>query len=56
MGANWVQGLGNPGGPQNPIWTLVGVDLILFVIWAIGLNPIDRIGPEVSFEDSLLQL
>ncbi|KAJ5085823.1 hypothetical protein N7532_010594 [Penicillium argentinense] len=22
MGANWVQGLGNPGGPQNPIWTL----------------------------------
>ncbi|KAJ6102167.1 hypothetical protein N7486_004594 [Penicillium sp. IBT 16267x] len=22
MGANWVQGLGNPGGPHNPIWTL----------------------------------
>ncbi|KAJ6144426.1 hypothetical protein N7470_008321 [Penicillium chermesinum] len=22
MGANWVQGLGNPGGPQNPIWEL----------------------------------
>ncbi|KAJ5740436.1 hypothetical protein N7493_000308 [Penicillium malachiteum] len=22
MGANWVQGLGSPGGPQNPIWTL----------------------------------
>ncbi|KAJ5911550.1 uncharacterized protein N7473_000853 [Penicillium subrubescens] len=22
MGANWVQGLGNPGGPQNPIWSL----------------------------------
>ncbi|KOC10810.1 polyamine oxidase [Aspergillus flavus AF70] len=22
MGANWVQGLGNPGGPENPIWTL----------------------------------
>ncbi|KAL1964883.1 hypothetical protein VTN77DRAFT_6236 [Rasamsonia byssochlamydoides] len=23
LGANWVQGLGTPGGPQNPIWTLV---------------------------------
>ncbi|CZR54829.1 related to amine oxidase [Phialocephala subalpina] len=22
FGANWVQGLGKPGGPQNPIWTL----------------------------------
>ncbi|KAA8642027.1 hypothetical protein EYZ11_006439 [Aspergillus tanneri] len=22
MGANWVQGLGVPGGPENPIWTL----------------------------------
>ena len=22
LGANWFQGLGNPGGPQNPIWTL----------------------------------
>ncbi|KAJ6079610.1 hypothetical protein N7467_009363 [Penicillium canescens] len=22
MGANWVQGLGNPGGPQNPIWVM----------------------------------
>lgn len=21
-GANWVQGLGSPGGPENPIWTL----------------------------------
>ncbi|KAJ5344227.1 uncharacterized protein N7506_002592 [Penicillium brevicompactum] len=25
MGANWVQGLGNPGGAQNPIWVLVGL-------------------------------
>lgn len=23
LGANWVQGLGTPGGPQNPIWILV---------------------------------
>jgi polyamine oxidase len=23
LGANWVQGLGTTGGPQNPIWTLV---------------------------------
>lgn len=22
LGANWVQGLGSPGGPVNPIWTL----------------------------------
>lgn len=22
LGANWVQGLGRPGGPENPIWTL----------------------------------
>lgn len=22
-GANWVQGLGSEGGPENPIWTLV---------------------------------
>ncbi|KZT22391.1 putative flavin-containing polyamine oxidase [Neolentinus lepideus HHB14362 ss-1] len=22
LGANWVQGLGTPGGPQNPIWVL----------------------------------
>ncbi|ERS95300.1 polyamine oxidase (propane-1,3-diamine-forming) [Sporothrix schenckii 1099-18] len=22
LGANWVQGLGSPGGPENPIWTL----------------------------------
>ncbi|PKY01078.1 amine oxidase [Aspergillus campestris IBT 28561] len=22
MGCNWVQGLGNPGGPENPVWTL----------------------------------
>ncbi|EPQ50239.1 flavin-containing polyamine oxidase [Gloeophyllum trabeum ATCC 11539] len=22
LGANWVQGLGTPGGPQNPIWIL----------------------------------
>ncbi|KAG5925929.1 hypothetical protein E4U42_003809 [Claviceps africana] len=22
LGANWIQGLGNPGGPQNPIWLL----------------------------------
>ncbi|KAI0016095.1 amine oxidase [Xylariomycetidae sp. FL0641] len=22
LGANWVQGLGTPGGPENPIWTL----------------------------------
>lgn len=21
LGANWVQGLGTPGGPENPIWT-----------------------------------
>ncbi|CAG8959690.1 hypothetical protein HYFRA_00001595 [Hymenoscyphus fraxineus] len=23
LGANWIQGLGSPGGPENPIWTLV---------------------------------
>ncbi|CAO1605565.1 hypothetical protein XANCAGTX0491_009076 [Xanthoria calcicola] len=23
LGANWVQGLGTPPGPENPIWTLV---------------------------------
>lgn len=23
LGANWVQGLGTDGGPQNPIWLLV---------------------------------
>jgi polyamine oxidase len=23
LGANWVQGLGFKGGPENPIWTLV---------------------------------
>ncbi|KAK2589682.1 hypothetical protein QQS21_012637 [Conoideocrella luteorostrata] len=22
VGANWIQGLGNPGGPQNPVWLL----------------------------------
>lgn len=22
LGANWVQGLGSEGGPENPIWTL----------------------------------
>ncbi|KAG6011004.1 hypothetical protein E4U21_000035 [Claviceps maximensis] len=22
LGANWIQGLGNPSGPQNPIWLL----------------------------------
>ncbi|KAG6019298.1 hypothetical protein E4U41_003300 [Claviceps citrina] len=22
FGANWIQGLGNPGGPQSPIWLL----------------------------------
>ncbi len=22
LGANWVQGLGTEGGPENPIWTL----------------------------------
>ena len=22
LGANWVQGLGSPGGPENPIWRL----------------------------------
>ncbi|ATY62384.1 flavin containing polyamine [Cordyceps militaris] len=22
LGANWIQGLGHPGGPENPIWTL----------------------------------
>ncbi|PFH61355.1 hypothetical protein XA68_17604 [Ophiocordyceps unilateralis] len=22
LGANWIQGLGKPGGPENPIWTL----------------------------------
>ncbi|KAJ3499699.1 hypothetical protein NLG97_g150 [Lecanicillium saksenae] len=22
LGANWIQGLGRPGGPENPIWTL----------------------------------
>lgn len=22
LGANWVQGLGTPPGPENPIWTL----------------------------------
>lgn len=22
LGANWVQGLGSKGGPENPIWTL----------------------------------
>ncbi|ODA83470.1 hypothetical protein RJ55_01984 [Drechmeria coniospora] len=22
LGANWIQGLGNPGGPENPIWSL----------------------------------
>ncbi|KAI2631060.1 putative flavin-containing polyamine oxidase [Hypoxylon sp. NC1633] len=22
LGANWVQGLGSPGGPENPVWTL----------------------------------
>ena len=22
LGANWVQGLVSPGGPENPIWTL----------------------------------
>ncbi|KAH8690275.1 putative flavin-containing polyamine oxidase [Talaromyces proteolyticus] len=22
IGANWIQGLGTPGGPQNPIWLL----------------------------------
>ncbi|OAA50568.1 Amine oxidase [Metarhizium rileyi] len=22
LGANWVQGLGNPVGPENPVWTL----------------------------------
>ena len=22
LGANWVQGIGTPGGPENPIWTL----------------------------------
>ncbi|KAI1423548.1 amine oxidase [Xylaria sp. FL1777] len=22
LGANWVQGLGTPGGPENPIWTM----------------------------------
>ncbi|KAI3392858.1 hypothetical protein diail_5033 [Diaporthe ilicicola] len=21
LGANWIQGLGSPGGPENPIWT-----------------------------------
>ncbi|KAJ5123089.1 hypothetical protein N7448_009186 [Penicillium atrosanguineum] len=21
IGANWVQGLGSPGGPENPVWT-----------------------------------
>ena len=21
LGANWVQGLGTPDGPENPIWT-----------------------------------
>ncbi|OTB00143.1 hypothetical protein M426DRAFT_66501 [Hypoxylon sp. CI-4A] len=29
LGANWVQGLGSPGGPENPIWTMAkkyGVD------------------------------
>ncbi|RAH87337.1 amine oxidase [Aspergillus japonicus CBS 114.51] len=24
-GCNWVQGLGSPGGPQNPVWTLAQV-------------------------------
>lgn len=23
LGANWVQGLGTAGGPENPIWLLV---------------------------------
>ncbi|KAI1827420.1 amine oxidase [Xylaria intraflava] len=23
LGANWIQGLGTKGGPENPIWTLV---------------------------------
>ena len=23
LGANWVQGLGTEGGPQNPVWELV---------------------------------
>ncbi|QUC20914.1 uncharacterized protein UV8b_05155 [Ustilaginoidea virens] len=22
LGANWIQGLGSPGGPQNPVWTM----------------------------------
>jgi polyamine oxidase len=22
LGANWIQGLGSPGGPENPIWTM----------------------------------
>ncbi|KAK2755035.1 hypothetical protein FQN54_006563 [Arachnomyces sp. PD_36] len=22
LGANWIQGLGSPGGPENPVWTL----------------------------------
>ncbi|OAA48803.1 Amine oxidase [Cordyceps fumosorosea ARSEF 2679] len=22
LGANWIQGLGRPGGPENPIWSL----------------------------------
>ncbi|KAJ5248812.1 hypothetical protein N7468_000263 [Penicillium chermesinum] len=21
LGANWIQGLGSPGGPENPVWT-----------------------------------
>jgi polyamine oxidase len=28
LGANWVQGLGTEGGPENPIWTLVSFELV----------------------------
>jgi polyamine oxidase len=30
IGANWIQGLGTPGGPQNPIWLLVYLHLSIF--------------------------
>lgn len=28
LGANWIQGLGSPGGPVNPVWTLVRITFL----------------------------
>lgn len=56
LGANWVQGLGTDGGPQNPIWLLVRFRTLQYESQDAVLILSYLLGAKIWSQQHLLQL